>query len=98
MSADSREGMEEVLFKSERTESRGAIADHLRAVADKLDAGGPVTLAAGSESVTMDVPARATFEVKAERETGSGAPELSVEFEIEWTEGEESDDVGLSVE
>ncbi|WP_254535002.1 amphi-Trp domain-containing protein [Halomarina litorea] len=91
--------MEEVLFKSEHEENRAAIADYLRAVADKLDAGGAVTLSDGGESVTLDVPARATFEVKAERETGSGAPELSVEFELEWTEGdEEAGGTGLNIE
>jgi amphi-Trp domain-containing protein len=83
--------MEQVLFETESELDRATIAEHLRAVADKLDAGEPVVLSAGSESVTMDVPARPTFEVKAERETGSGAPELSVEFELEWTEGEEED-------
>ncbi|MFC5972942.1 amphi-Trp domain-containing protein [Halomarina salina] len=81
--------MEEVLFKSETRLDRAAIADHLRAVADKLESGEPVSLSAGSESVTLDVPARPTFEVKAERETGSGAPELSIEFELEWDEGQE---------
>ena len=86
--------MEEVLFKSETRLDRSAIADHLRAVADKLDAGEPVSLSGGSESVTLDVPARPTFEVKAERETGSGAPELSIEFELEWDEGDEGGETG----
>ena len=86
--------MEEVLFKSEARLDRSTIADHLRAVADKLDAGEPVSLSAGEESVTLDVPARPTFEVKAERETGSGAPELSIEFELEWDEGDEGGEAG----
>ncbi|MWG36746.1 amphi-Trp domain-containing protein [Halomarina oriensis] len=93
--------MEEVLFESETRLDRATIAEHLRAVADKLEAGDPVVLSAGSESVTMDVPARPTFEVKAERETGSGAPELSVEFELEWDEGQDDDggtDGSFSVE
>ncbi|MFC6835284.1 amphi-Trp domain-containing protein [Halomarina ordinaria] len=93
--------MEEVLFKSEQTESRATIAAHLRAVADKLEAGEGITLSDGGESVSLDVPDRPTFEVKAERETGSGSPELSVEFELEWREGESSgggESGGLSVE
>ena len=89
---------EEVLFTTETTEERASIAESLRSVADKLEAGEPVTLAAGSESITLDVPPRATFEVKAERETGSGPDELSVEFEIEWNEGDEGADGSLSVE
>ena len=90
---------EEVLFKTERTEDRATIAALLRSVADKLDAGDPVTLSAGDDSITLDIPARPTFEVKAERETGSGPDELSVEFEIEWDDVEGGDHDGtLSVE
>ncbi|WP_254545175.1 amphi-Trp domain-containing protein [Halomarina pelagica] len=93
--------MEEVLFESERTESRETIAAHLRAIADKLEGGEAITLSDGGDSVTLDVPERPVFEVKAERETGSGAPELSVEFELEWREGEgegRGESGGLSVE
>ncbi|WP_224449478.1 amphi-Trp domain-containing protein [Haloprofundus salilacus] len=80
---------EEVLFETEQRRSRGDIASYLRTVADKLDAGEPLTLSAGDQSVTLDVPAQPTFEVKAERETPSsgGSGELSVEFELEWDEG-----------
>ncbi|MFW5965746.1 MAG: amphi-Trp domain-containing protein [Halodesulfurarchaeum sp.] len=78
---------EEVLFKSESNQSREDIATYLRRVADKLEAGGSITLTAGSESVTMDPPARPTFEVKAEREGPTEGPgELSIEFELEWDE------------
>ncbi|MFP4529955.1 MAG: amphi-Trp domain-containing protein [Halodesulfurarchaeum sp.] len=81
---------ETVLFKSESTQTRAEIATYLRSVAEKLDAGDSITLAAGSQSQTLEPPARLTFEVKAEREgpeTGTG--ELSVEFELEWDEGGE---------
>lgn len=90
---------EETLFASESTQSRGAIAEYLRTVASKLDAGESITLTAGEESITLDVPAQATFEVKAERETsagGDGPGELSVEFELEWRE--DGTDGELSVE
>ncbi|WP_253738449.1 amphi-Trp domain-containing protein [Halohasta salina] len=93
---------EEVLFKSESTQSRAEIADYLRAVADKLSAHEAVTLSAGSDSVTLEVPERPTFEVKAERETDSsgGNAERSLELEIEWREGGSTDgaDGSLSVE
>ncbi|QCC46230.1 amphi-Trp domain-containing protein [Halobellus limi] len=93
---------EEVLFKSESPQSREEIAAYLRSVADKLESGEAITLSAGGESVTMEPPARPTFEVKAEREgpTG-GSGELSVEFELEWDEGGEGGDAadsGLSIE
>jgi amphi-Trp domain-containing protein len=78
---------EEVLFKSERDQSREEIASYLRTVAEKLEQGDAITLTSGSESVTMEPPARPTFEVKAEREGPTDAPgELSIEFELEWDE------------
>ncbi|WP_158056201.1 amphi-Trp domain-containing protein [Halorussus halophilus] len=80
---------EEVLFKTERRQSRADVAAYLRTVAEKLEAGEKMTLAAGDQSVSLAVPAQPTFEVKAERETssGGGPAELSVEFELEWDEG-----------
>ncbi|WP_435184238.1 amphi-Trp domain-containing protein [Halobellus sp. EA9] len=79
---------EEVLFESESTQDRAAIASYLREVAKKLESGGAITLSAGGQSITMDPPATAAFEVKAEREgPAEGNGELSIEFEIEWQEG-----------
>jgi len=78
---------ETVLFESESRQSREAIATYLRTVADSLDAGNTITLKKGEESVTMEPPARPTFEVKAEREGPTDGPgELSIEFELEWDE------------
>ncbi|GAA0670606.1 amphi-Trp domain-containing protein [Natronoarchaeum mannanilyticum] len=82
---------EEVLFKSERAQSRTEIAETLRAVADKLDAGESISLSAGEQSIELDPSERPEFEIKAERETGGSSEELSVEFEIEWTPGAEED-------
>jgi amphi-Trp domain-containing protein len=83
---------EEVLFKSESAQSRADIASYLRSVADKLEDEDSVTLTSGAESVTMDPPARPTFEVKAEREGPTDAPgELSIEFELEWDENASED-------
>ncbi|EMA55392.1 MULTISPECIES: amphi-Trp domain-containing protein [Halococcus] len=79
---------EEVLFETEQSMDRSEIANYLRTVADRLDGGDEIGLEAGDQHVTLAPPARPTFEVKAERETGSGPDELSVEFEIEWDEGE----------
>jgi len=87
---------EEVLFKFEQSLSTDEIADYLRSVAETLEAGEALTLEAGDESVTMEPPGRPTFEVKAERETSSsgGNAELSVEFELEWDEGESGEGGG----
>ncbi|SDX72982.1 amphi-Trp domain-containing protein [Halobellus clavatus] len=80
---------EEVLFESESAQDRAAIASYLRDVAAKLEAGEEVSLTAGDQSVTLSPPERPTFEVKAEREGPAGGQgELSIEFEIEWNEGE----------
>ncbi|QCJ46613.1 MULTISPECIES: amphi-Trp domain-containing protein [Haloprofundus] len=94
---------EEVLFKTEHRQRRADVANYLRTVADKLDSGDPITLSAGDQSVTLDVPAQPTFEVKAERETSatSDSAELSVEFELEWDEGSSGEggvDGELSIE
>ncbi len=83
---------EEVLFKSENRMNRDEIAAYLRTVADNLEGDEDITLSAGSESVTLDPPARPTFEVKAEREGPEGGPyERSIEFELEWDEDDEGE-------
>lgn len=92
---------EEILFKSESTESRESIAASLRSVADKLEADGTVTLQAGEQSTTLDVPPQPTFEIKAERETDSsgGNAERSLELELEWDEnGNNTDSGSVSIE
>ena len=92
---------EEVLFEIERKHNRAEIAAMLRDVANKLDAGAPITFSAGSQSVTLEPPEMPTFEVKVERETSSGASagELSIEFELEWNENAAGGDGGpLSIE
>jgi amphi-Trp domain-containing protein len=84
---------EEVIFKSESQQSREDVAAYLRRVADSLEAGGTITLTAGEQSVTVDLPARPTFEVKVEREGQPDRPgELSIEFELEWPEDGGGDD------
>lgn len=83
---------EQTLFETEQSQSRSEIAAYLRSVADSLDAGGPLTLAAGDQSVELDPANPSTFEVKAEREGPTDAlGELSVEFEIEWDESDDGD-------
>ncbi|MFC6824838.1 amphi-Trp domain-containing protein [Halopelagius fulvigenes] len=94
---------EEVLFETESSHSRAEIAAYLRSVADRLDDDGSVSLRAGEESLDVQVPGNLTFEVKAERETSSGAStgELSIEFELEWDEDADASSAGrgeLSIE
>ena len=83
---------EEVLFETDSRQSRAATADYLHAVADKLESGGALSLSAGGQDITLEPPSTVDFEVKVERETGEGADELSVEFELEWREGDQPED------
>ena len=84
---------EEGLFKSESDQRREEIATYFHRVADKLEQGDTITLKSGAESVSMEPPARPTFEVKAEREGPTDGPgELSIEFELEWDENSSEGD------
>lgn len=90
---------EEVLFESESRRSREEIAAYLRTVVESLESGSGITLTRGEESVTMEPPARPTFEVKVEREGPADGPgELSVEFELEWNEDGETGGSGGELE
>jgi amphi-Trp domain-containing protein len=89
--------MEEILFENEQRQSRSDTAAMLRSIADKLDSGEAVTLSAGEESVTLDVPATHDFEVKVERETEAGGSELGLELELEWDEnGDENESLDIA--
>ncbi|AHG04250.1 hypothetical protein HALDL1_12085 [Halobacterium sp. DL1] len=81
---------EEVLFESEHSQSRSEVAAYLRTVADRLDGDATLTLADGDQSVDIEPPATVAFEVKVERETGSGPDELSLELELEWDDTDEA--------
>jgi amphi-Trp domain-containing protein len=89
---------EDVLFTTERRQSRQEIASSLRQVAGALDEGRELTFEAGDQSITVDPPARPTFEMEVEREgPADGSGELSVEFELEWDE-DATDDGDLTIE
>uniref|UniRef100_A0A8A2VB15 Amphi-Trp domain-containing protein n=1 Tax=Haloterrigena alkaliphila TaxID=2816475 RepID=A0A8A2VB15_9EURY len=88
---------------SSNATERDVIVDYLRTGADSLENGDPITLEAGGESVTTAPPGRPTFEIKAEREPSSSAPdgpgERELEFELEWADGADgTDDGDLSIE
>lgn len=84
---------ETVLFENEQKISRSDVASYLRTVADRLDAGDPVSLEGGGDAISMEPPETVEFEVKAEREGPTDSPgELSLELELEWDE--DSDDGG----
>ena len=81
---------EETLFEFEQSMTRADAAAYLRSVAEKLEADGGLQLTAGARSHTVDIPDQFQFEVKVEREAGRSGSEMGVEFELEWTEGDET--------
>lgn len=90
---------EEILFSSESKQSRAEVAAYLRDIADKLESGGPITLNAGDQSISVTPPARVEFEVEVEREGPAGGPgELGLELELEWNEDAPDDGGELSIE
>ena len=77
---------DETLLETEEPRSRAEIARVLGEVAAALAGDGPVTLESDGRSVTVQPPARPTFEIEVEREVEDGTTETSIEFEIEWDE------------
>lgn len=78
---------EETLLTVEGTQSRSAIAARIRSVIDQLEGDGPVAITGDDRTVTVRPPDDLDFELEVEREREDDASsELSVEFEIEWTE------------
>lgn len=89
-------GRETILFKSEEKKSAAEIAQTLRLVADKIE-DGSITLSQGDESLVLHLPAVMGFEIKAEEEEGRTKTKRSLEFELEWTLGEEETTGGATI-
>jgi amphi-Trp domain-containing protein len=92
---------EETLFEFESPQTRAEIAGRLRSLADGLNNGGPLTLAADDRSVTVTPPDSPEFELEVEREwddededgTKDGEPDevsTEIEIEIEWSESDKT--------
>jgi amphi-Trp domain-containing protein len=88
-------GIETVLFKSEEKKSANEIADALRLIADKIDAGS-MTLQQGGEEVVVDFPPSMVLEMKVEEEQGRKLKK-SFEIELEWVPGEEEQGGGATI-
>lgn len=85
---------EVILFKSEEKKSATEVANALRLVADKIEAG-KVVLEMGADRVELDIPGQVTFEIKAEEEAGtSGMVKRSLELEVEWGVGGDNNPAG----
>jgi amphi-Trp domain-containing protein len=79
---------EEIVYESERTQSRGEIASYLHRVARALERGEPVPVDE-EQTVTVSLPEEPEFEVEVERQGG----DLSLEFDMEWEEREGDVDI-----
>ncbi|MBC17637.1 conserved protein of unknown function [Pseudodesulfovibrio profundus] len=89
-------GRETILFKSEEKKSATEVAQALRLVADKIEEGS-ITLSQGGESLVLHLPSTMSFEIKAEEEEGRTKTKRSLEFELEWTLGEEEENGGATI-
>jgi amphi-Trp domain-containing protein len=74
---------EETIHESEEPRTRRGIASYLRRIAGRLSRGKPVP-ADEEQTVTVEPPAEADFEVEVEQEDG----EVSFEIEMSWPEEE----------
>jgi len=83
-----------VLFKSEEPKDIGAVADFLRALADRLTKG-EVVLKKGTEEIKLNIPPNVILEIKAEEKVKPSKTKWSLEIEIEWGEGSAEGPVSL---
>ena len=89
-------GIETVLFKSEEKKSAADIAQTLRLIADKIDAGS-LTLKKGDQHLDIEFPGQMVLELKCEEEQGRKT-KRSLEIELEWVLGEARGDEQTVIE
>ncbi|MBN1313156.1 MAG: amphi-Trp domain-containing protein [Anaerolineae bacterium] len=82
-------GTETVLFKSEERMTIQDVSNFLRELADKL-AQGQVILRQGTQEIEISVPGHVELELKAEEELKKGKTQQSLEVEIAWFEGDDT--------
>lgn len=89
-------GRETILFKSEEKKTAAEIAQTLRLVADKVEAGA-LTLKSGDQAVELEFPNQMELQLKAEEEEGRKL-KRKFEIEIEWVPGESGQATGTIIE
>lgn len=82
----------ELLFKSDERKTLPDVAEFLRQLADKIEAG-EVVLQLGSEKVKLHLANTVQFEVEVEQKPKKHGKKQSLEIEIEWYEGDFGDSV-----
>lgn len=81
-----QQNIKNVLVKHEERVSREQVAALLETIATKLKEDGTITLKLGEQSQTVQLPESVVLEVDLEEKNGK----YSLEFELEWREGESS--------
>lgn len=82
-------GKETVLFQSEEWMDIQSVSDFLHELTDKL-AQGQVILRQGTQEIEVLLPGSVVLEVKVEEELKKGKTQHSLEIEISWFEGDDS--------
>jgi amphi-Trp domain-containing protein len=85
-------GKEMVLFESEERKDLSSVVAFLHQLAERL-AKNQVILRQGAEEIVVDIPNNVVLELKVEEEDKRGKMKRTLEVEIEWTDGDESDGV-----
>ena len=83
-------GREKVLFQSEEPKDIQSVSQFLHQLANKL-AEKQVVLRQGAEELIITVPNNVVLELKVEEEDKKGKLQRSLEVEIEWIEGDNTD-------
>jgi len=82
-------GKETILFSSEERAEVQFVADFLRQLADKLTAG-EVIFRQGDQELAVTIPRQLVLEIKVEDEAKRNKTQRSIEVELEWNLGEET--------
>lgn len=77
-------------FKSEELKDRNGVAAFLRELADKIE-NNDVLLRRGMKEVRLNVPDTLALGLESEQRKKKGKTKHSFEIEMEWIEGEHSD-------
>lgn len=82
-------GNESVLFQSEERMDIKSVSDLLHQLADRL-AQDQIILRQGMQEIKVSVPDRVVLELKVEEELKKANTQRSLEIEISWIEGDDS--------
>jgi amphi-Trp domain-containing protein len=88
-------GRETRLFRSKEQKRRMEVSNFLHQLADKVEAG-TIVLSQGSEDLVLELPEALVLEVQVEdEEKGARGVQHSLEVELKWFDGEESQSLEL---